>query len=386
MLDRKTLEAIGGWSGYCVEKVEWPGDASRTLSVFLEPSGKTLRCEQCGGRCHQIHDVSARRVRDLPMFQFRVVLHVPRRRVRCPHCNGPRLEKLDLLGRYQRVTNRFAEAVEQLLRSACVQAVATFFGLDWHAVKAIDKNGLAARLAEPDWSTIRYLAMVEFALHKGHRYTTVVVEPVTRQVLWVGEGQSRETTRRFFDQLPAGVAERIEAVAIDITAAYELEIKARCSQADVVFDFFHVVAKYGREVIDRMRVDQANQLRADRPARKVLKSSRWLLLRNRARLEQHQSVHLKELLAANEPLMCVYVLRNELKQMGLSARRMGTESLGALAKPGRAFCQPNEYGQRTVSPIAGSSLLQAAAIHMTNAPAWMARLRGSLAEACSGDR
>jgi transposase len=224
-------------------------------------------------------------------------------------------KKLDWLGRYQRVTNRFAEAVEQLLRSACVQAVATFFGLDWHTVKAIDKNGLTARLAEPDWSAIRYLAMDEFALHKGHRYATVVVEPVTRQVLWVGEGRSRETARRFFDQLPVGVAERIEAVAIDMTTAYELEIKARCPHADVVFDLFHVVAKYGREVIDRVRVDQANQLRADRPARKVLKSSRWLLLRNRANLEAHQSVHLKELLAANEPLMCVYVLRDELKQL-----------------------------------------------------------------------
>jgi transposase len=93
MLDRKTLDAIGGWAGYRVEKVEWPDDASRTLSVFLKPSVKTLHCEQCGGRCHQVHDVSVRRVRDLPMFQYRVVLHVPRRRVWCPHCNGPRLEK-----------------------------------------------------------------------------------------------------------------------------------------------------------------------------------------------------------------------------------------------------------------------------------------------------
>ena len=41
-----------------------------------------------------------------------------------------------------------------------------------------------------------------------------------------------------------------------------------------------VVAKYGREVIDRVRVDQANQLRHDKPARRLVKQSRWLLLRN----------------------------------------------------------------------------------------------------------
>lgn len=40
-------------------------------------------------------------------------------------------------------------------------------------------------------------------------------------------------------------------------------------------------AKYGREVIDRVRVDEANRLKDDKKARKVVKSARWLLLRNR---------------------------------------------------------------------------------------------------------
>lgn len=45
-----------------------------------------------------------------------------------------------------------------------------------------------------------------------------------------------------------------------------------------------MVAKYGRAVIDRVRVDEANRLRGDRSARKVVKSSRWLLLRNREKV------------------------------------------------------------------------------------------------------
>lgn len=190
-----------------------------------------MYCEQCGARCQQIHETTVRRVRDLPLFEYRVVLHVPRRRVWGESCGGPRLEKLAWLGRNQRVTERFAKACEKLLQSASVQAVAAFYDLGWHTVKSIDKMRLRARVAEPDWSTIRYLAMDEFALHKGHRYAAVVVDPIGRQVLWVGAGRSRETTRAFFEQLPEGVAERIEAVAIDMTTAYELEIKEQCPQA-----------------------------------------------------------------------------------------------------------------------------------------------------------
>jgi transposase len=315
MLDHKTLQALGCWKGYRLDRVEWPQGDSRTLALFLRPVGKVMFCENCGSRCKQVHETTVRRVRDLPIFQFRVVLHVPRRRVICEACGGSRLEKLDWLGRYQRVTERFAQACEKLLRGSSVQAVAAFFDIGWHTVKSIDKAGLQARVLEPDWTGIQYLAMDEFALHKGHRYATVVVDPIARQVLWIGPGRSRETARSFFEQMPAGAAERIKAVAIDMTTAYELEIKAHCPQAEVVYDLFHVVAKYGREVIDRVRVDQANQLRHDRPARRVLKSSRWLLLRNRRNLQPEQSVRLRELLSANQPLLCVYLLRDELKRL-----------------------------------------------------------------------
>ena len=315
MLDRKMIAALGGWEGYRVQRIVWPSDGSRTVTIHLVPTARRMHCEQCGSRCRQVHETSLRRVRELPLMALQVTLVVPRRRVWCEQCGGPRLEKLSWLGRYQRVTNRLAEAVNQLLASSNILATARFFGLGWHTVKALDKAWLRQSVVAPDWSRIHYLAMDEFALHKGHRYATVVVDPISRQVLWVGNGRSRETARTFFEQLPAGVAGQIRAVAIDMTTAYELEIKAHCPNAEVVYDLFHVVAKYGREVIDRVRVDQANQLRQDKPARRVIKSSRWLLLRNRSNLDPRQTVQLDELLQANQPLLTAYLMRDELKRL-----------------------------------------------------------------------
>ena len=312
MLDRKTLQKLGGWQGYRLDRVVWPESDKGTVELHLRPTAKVMHCQRCGGRCRQVHETSIRRVRDLPLFERRVVLVVPRRRVWCDRCGGPQLERLSWLGRYRRVTDRLAEACSQLLRAASVQAVASFYALGWHTVKAID---LEASIPTPDWSRIRYLAMDEFALHKGHRYATVVVDPMRRQVLWVGQGRSRETVRAFFEQMPAGAAQRIEAVAIDMTTAFELEIKTHCPDAEIVYDLFHVVAKYGREVIDRVRVDEANRLRHDRPARRIIKSSRWLLLRNRQTLQAAQSIRLKELLAANQSLLTVYLRRDELKRL-----------------------------------------------------------------------
>ena len=83
----------------------------------------------------------------------------------------------------------------------------------------------------------------------------------------------------------------------------------------MVYDLFHVVARLGRDVIDRIRVDQANALKHDKSARKVIKQSRWLLLRNKNNLKEEHAVRLQELLDANQSLATVYVLKDALKDI-----------------------------------------------------------------------
>ena len=139
----------------------------------------------------------------------------------------------------------------------------------------------------------RVIALDEFAIQKGHRYATVVIEPTRKRVLWVGRGRGREDVRPFFELLGSERCRRLRAAVMDMNASYELEVRRHCPAAVIVFDLFHVVAKYGREVIDRVRVDRANELAADRPARRVVKDARWLLLKNRASLRPGEDVELE---------------------------------------------------------------------------------------------
>lgn len=105
---------------------------------------------------------------------------------------------------------------------------------------------------------------------------------------------SREAIRPFFELLGER-CQQIEAVAMNMNTAFDLEVKQHCPQAEVVYDLFHVVARYGREVIDRIHVDQANLLRDNKPARKVVKRNPWLLLRNPENLKDSQAVQSQEL-------------------------------------------------------------------------------------------
>ena len=288
---------------------------SQTLDIRLQARADRVPiCSRCGRQVKQVHDVYWRRVRERDLFSYRVWLEVPVRRLRCPDC-GPSLERIPWLAGRRALTVAMVRWVEALTMLLPVAHVARLLGLHWHTVKAIDHQRLARELPAPDLSQVRRLVMDEFALHKGHRYATVAICADSQQVLWIGEGRSREAVRPFFAWLGEGVCQQIEAVAMDMNTAMDLEVQRHCPNAAVVYDLFHVVAKFGREVIDRVRVDQANQLRQQRPARQVVKRSRWLLLRNHANLSAEQALQLQELLAANTPLMTVYVLKTQLKEL-----------------------------------------------------------------------
>jgi len=269
------IARLGGWEGYEVaECLQQQRGSARWCVVRLSPLvGIDRRCSGCGEGTRAVHDLAERRVRDLPLFEHRVELIVPRVRVACGQC-GPKLEQLAWLAPYARLTRRLADSVARLCRVASILHVARFFELDWKTVKACDYVSLQQQLGPVDLDDVRVIALDEFAIQKGHRYATVIVEPLRKRVLWVGRGRGREDIRPFFKLLGAPRCQALQAAVMDMNAGYEREVQAHCPNAAIVFDLFHVVAKYGREVIDRVRVDRANELRADRRGRRVIKGAR----------------------------------------------------------------------------------------------------------------
>ena len=138
-----------------------------------------------------------------------------------------------------------------------------------------------------------------------------------KPILKLASGQPYRWARSDLDGdrlLSLGVVRLLEIIG-EAAGRVPEEVRAQCPQAEIVFDQFHVIAKYGREVIDRVRLEEARRLEKDQPARKVVKGSRWLLLRSAENLKPAERVRLRELLAANRRLATVYVLKDDLKRL-----------------------------------------------------------------------
>lgn len=281
--------------------------------ITLEPeAGVWPACSGCGQRTFLVHSYGWRRVRDLDLAQKSVWLEVPQRKVRCANC-GIRVEALAFVEPHRRFTKRFEQAVADLCRLLPIKHVAEHFGLSWHTVKEIDHRRLQAEVGTPCYDGLRLLAVDEIAVRKRHQYMSVVLDLEAGRIVWVGEGRSEETLRAFFNELTADQRASIEAIAADMSPPFRKAIRTWCPHAALVFDFFHVVAKYSREVIDVIRAQQVK--RHAGTERKYIKGSRYLLLRNQRDLEPSERRQLRELLAVNEPLQIAYMLKEQLKHI-----------------------------------------------------------------------
>jgi transposase len=332
------LQGVGGWEGFTVAawrtEDELQPDAfglpAKRLVIALTPATDAVkRCGRCGQPVDAMHDVTERRVRDLPILGYDVWLVFPAARVTCPRC-GPTAERLIWLDRYQRMTTRLADTIAHLAQAFGIRAVAQLFHLGWDTVKQVHHRALLAWLGPmeaADFSGVRRIAIDEFALHKGQTYATLVVDVDTKRVLWVARGRHAAALDGFFAALGTEGCARIDAVALDLAEPFVKAVRTHCPTAAIVFDLFHALQRYTAQVLDRVRFDEANKLarperhghrkHAERLRRHLTgKGVRWLLLRAGPNLRTPaERVRLQELLAANQALFVVYVLKEDLRAL-----------------------------------------------------------------------
>lgn len=182
------------------------------------------------------------------------------------------------------------------------------------------------------------LAIDEIALKKGHNYMTVVLNYLTGRVVWMGEGRSAETLDQFFAGMTEPQKAALEAVAIDMWEPYINRVQHHCPQANIVFDFFHVVQGFGR-VIDKIRRDE--YLQASQKNREIIRGSRYLLLKNPENLTPKQRPRLRKLLAVNRRLNTVYVLKDQLKMVYYhSDRQLAQQTLDDWCRMAQTIRHP----------------------------------------------
>jgi transposase len=312
-----------GVRGYEYRRMEFvEGRACFTI----EQQRRRLRCPTCGSAAVHAQGHVDRFWQTLPIGLKPTFIALQVARVICFHCEHTRQVKVPFADPRRTYTHAFERYAVELSKLTTIQDVAQHLSVSWDIIKDIQKRNLQRRFGKPKLKNLKEIAIDEIAIGKGRRYFTLVLDLTTGAVVYIGEGKGVQALTRFWRQLRAAHA-RIRAVATDMGRAYIRAVRENLPRAVHVFDHFHVVKLYNDKLSAFRRQLYANL--SDDEQRRVLKGTRWLLLKNPENLDasRNEQQRLQEALALNTPLTLVYYLKEDLRQIWQQANKAAARAV-----------------------------------------------------------
>ncbi len=181
------------------------------------------------------------------------------------------------------------------------------------------------KFSKPRLGHLRHIAIDEIGIGHGHQYLTVVLDLESGAVVFVGDGKEARSLGPFWKRLKAFRA-HIEAAAMDMSAAYITAVTEHLPHSTIVFDHFHVI-KLFNDKLSLLRRELYREA-TDLLQKKVLKGTRWLLLKNPENLDEgrNEQKRLQEALSLNKPLATAYYMKEDLRLLWKQPDRVAAQA------------------------------------------------------------
>ena len=307
-----------GVHGYDYVNSKFDGGA---VMFTLRPKAFELQCSSCQSRKIIRRGKVDRKFRSLPIGRKSVWFSLAVQRVECLVCGLVRQVKIGFANPRRSYTKSFERYALELSRHMTIQDTAHHLGVSWDVVKDIQKRYLQKRFSRPKLKKLKDIAIDEISIGKRHRYLTVVLDLKTGAVVFVGDGKGADALDPFWKQVKRAKS-KIDAVAIDMSPAYISAIIKNLPNAKIVFDHFHVIKMFN-EKLSELRRQLYHEVN-DILQKKVMKGTRWLLLKNPENLDPDRDEHrrLREALELNQPLATAYYMKEDLRQFWKQTNKM----------------------------------------------------------------
>lgn len=300
-----------------VEDVEF-NEVDECIVVSVRPRKATKRrCGRCGKRCPGYDQGEGRRRwRALDLGTIRTYLEADSPRVRCAE-HGVVAAQVPWARHGAGHTYAFDDTAAWLVTHCSKSAVRDLLRVAWRTVGAIVTRVVTdAEVATDRFANLRRIGIDEISYKRGHKYLTVVVDHDTGVLLWAHPGRNEKTLEKFFDRLGDDRCAEITLVSADAAEWINNVVGARCKNAELCLDPFHIV-QWATKALDEVRREVWNAARRDgqKAVAKDLKNARYALWKNPEDLTERQGAKLASIARTNKRLYRAYLLKEQLRQV-----------------------------------------------------------------------
>ena len=302
------FKAVFPFEGYVIEEVTCTGVGCQ-IDLRWD-ARRRLACPCCGSTMARNRE-TWHIAYDLPCGRGPVtIVKYPAIQGRCSSCGGYHTLRPGEIHPTRKATWRLMRYVSMLARYVPMDGMKAICEVPAATAWRYDRDVLEADLPGPDLDRVRRILVDEKSVGRGHQYVTLVLDADTGELLHMHEGKKRESLGAFFAELTEEQRRRIEAVCIDRAGSYKSAVEEWLPDAEIVYDRFHLMQNLGR-AIDEVR--RQEQKRASEEDGRVIKGSRYNLLRNAENLRDENRVALSDLLDINENLNIAYILKEQFR-------------------------------------------------------------------------
>ena len=313
------------------ESIGWDNPEQTTATFILRVRLRQQdrrRCPYCSRRCPGYDGGNGVRRWRLPdMGLSPAYVEAETARVQCPE-HGVVVRAVPWARSGSDFTYAFEETVTWLAVRTDKTTVSTLLRIAWRSVGAIlERVSAAAHLKLDVFAKVTRIGIDEVAYRKGHRYLTVVIDHDSGRLLWASPGRDEANLHTFFDLLGPERSAKIRLVSADAASWIGNVVAARCPNATLCLDPFHVV-QWATKAVDDVRREVWNRTRrnGDKKTANAIKGSRWALLKNPEDLDGNQRIRLARIQDHNQPIYRAYLLKEQLrdvfKHVGVQARNI----------------------------------------------------------------
>ena len=339
MRDARVWQRVLGVERTVVEGLVFDEFVEAVVVSVRARKGAARRCGRCGRRAGWYdRGEGRRRWRALDLGTVRVFLEADSPRVNC-RVHGPTVVQVPWARHGAWHTRAFDETVAWLAVRSSKSAVTELMRVSWRTVGAIVtrvQTDIDARVDRLEG--LRRIGIDEISYKRGHRYLTVVVDHDSGRLVWAAVGRNDATLGQFFDLLGEARSALISHVSADGADWIGRVVAARCPDAVLCADPFHVVRWAGDalEIVRRQAWNDArggtrpmtSRRRVSWPVRAhPMKRARYALWKRPENLtaRQHQQL---ALVAKTDPrLWRAYLLKEGLRYVFTVKGQAGKDAL-----------------------------------------------------------
>ncbi len=294
--------ALGLQAPWCVSELNFSLDKKRLdISIDFE-AGSLFDCPICGTPS-KAYDSKTKSWRHLNFFQHEAYLEARVPRVNCLKGCGTKQIEVP----WARSGSGFTLLFESLLLTLCkempVAKVAQLVGEQDTRLWRMLHHHIDKARSKVDFSEVTRIGLDETSSKRGHDYITLFCDMDKRNLLFATEGKDSATVEAFKKDFEAhsGVSDTVTQVSCDMSPAFISGVTKQLPNAEITFDKFHVI-KLLNEGVDEVR-------RAEVKENEILKSTRYLWLKNEGNLTSKQSEQFDELSQMNLTTVRAYHIK-----------------------------------------------------------------------------